>query len=138
MMKLLQKLFTPNQPAPTDHQDKINHLELLAGSISDIGYSVIAWIAGIVLLFAILQAWGWWKKITIPLDGLVENRFTSAPDLVEHRSVGGRLRWSAWADRTAAPTPPHRLLGDVPDSGSQSDPLDRGRDAGLNHFGPRP
>mgnify|MGYP000152574403 CR=1 FL=1 len=31
-------------------------------SISDIGYSIIAWIGGIVLLFAILQAWGWWKK----------------------------------------------------------------------------
>ncbi|MBX2871141.1 MAG: hypothetical protein KTR30_03550 [Saprospiraceae bacterium] len=30
--------------------------------ISEIGYAIIAWIAGCVLLFAILQAWGWWKK----------------------------------------------------------------------------
>lgn len=30
--------------------------------ISGIGYSIIAWIAGIVLLFAILQAWGWRQK----------------------------------------------------------------------------
>lgn len=30
--------------------------------ISTIGYSIIAWIAGLVLLFAILQIWGWWKK----------------------------------------------------------------------------
>ncbi len=31
-------------------------------SISEIGYAIIAWIAGFVMLFAILQAWGWHKK----------------------------------------------------------------------------
>lgn len=30
--------------------------------ISAIGYSIIAWIAGIVFIFAILQAWGWQQK----------------------------------------------------------------------------
>lgn len=30
--------------------------------ISELGYAIITWVAAIVLLFAILQAWGWRRK----------------------------------------------------------------------------
>lgn len=35
--------------------------------ISTVGYSIIGWIAGLVLLFSVLQTWGWWKKPKLEL-----------------------------------------------------------------------
>ena len=35
--------------------------------IAAIGYSIITWVAGFVLLFALLQAWGWWKSSKVEL-----------------------------------------------------------------------